>query len=255
LGSGIIDLILTGKRAKALIEVKIAPQETRTKIYGQGWIPQVRKYLSYRYAPVAFLTTRNVPTPDVNSRYFLGHFLLEDLHGHLDRNRLSATGLMLIDFMEENNMKALDPFTKAELRHGHDLFNFAKKCQALIDEVVTKLEPKFRKIYRARSKFTSPRFSPASDSISSYTKRFRYGDVRYVSIYLSPWRGQLGFGLSVTVPRKDIARINRNLGWEEEKGDLYTWHVIRSGTHPEALVKKALSDARSLRTVLRRVYY
>ena len=255
IGRGIVDLVLTGKRGRVLVEVKIKAKETQTKIYGHGWVPQIRKYLSYRSGPVSFLTTRNVPSPDVSSRYFLGHFLLEELHGRLDRNLLTATGQLLVDFMEENDMKAFDPLTKMELEHAGGSFNFAKKCEALLTEVVSKMEPEFKKIFNVRTRFTSSHFSPTHNSVYTYTRKFRYGDVSYVSLYLSPWEGELGFGLSAKVPKKDIEIINRRLYWGVDQSEIYSWHVVKPDTHPQALVRKALSDARSLRTALKRVYY
>lgn len=254
-GRGIVDLVLKGRRGRVLVEVKIGAKETQTKIHGHGWVPQIRKYLSYRSGQVAFLTTRNVPSPDVNSRYFLGHFLLEELDRRLERSRLSATGKLLLDFMEENDMKALDPFTKMDLKNAGHSFNFAKKCEAVLDEVVGKIEPAFKKLFRVRTGFTSAHFSSTYNSAYSYTRKFRYGAVSYVSIYLAPWEGTLGFGVSAKVPKKDMERINRHLSWEEDQSEIYSWHVVGSSTHPTALAKKALVDARSLRTALNHTYY
>ncbi len=255
IGRGIVDIVLTGRCGKVLVEVKIGAKETKTKIYGRGWVSQIPKYLSNRSGPVAYLTTRNVPTPDVRSRHFLGHFLLEELHGRLARKRLSATGQLLVDFMEENQMNALHPFTKLELSQSEHSFNFAKKCLALLDEVVSKMEPDFKKLFKVRTKFTSSHFSPTYNSAYSYTKKIRYGAVDYVSVFLSPWEDKLYFGLSVKVPKKDIERINRGLRWDVESSEIYSWHVVTPSAHPPALVRKALADARSIRTALNRVYY
>jgi len=40
IGRGIVDLVLTGRRSRVLVEVKIGAQETQTKIYGHGWVPE-----------------------------------------------------------------------------------------------------------------------------------------------------------------------------------------------------------------------
>lgn len=255
IGRGIVDLILIGRRGRVLVEVKIGAKETQTKIYGHGWVPQVRKYLSYKAGPVAFLTTRNVESPDVNSRYFLGHFLLEELEGRLDRNRLSATGQLLLDFMEENDMKALDPFTEADLKNARQAFNFSRKCEAMLDEVVGKFIPAFRKLFRVRTGFTSGHFSPTYYSAYAYTHKFRYGAARSVCLFLMPFEKEFAFGMSAVVPKKDMNMINRQLGWEEHRSELYSWHPINANIQPAALAKKALGDARALRATLNRVYY
>ena len=251
IGRGIVDLLLTGRRSKVLVEVKIGAKETQTKIYGHGWVPQVRKYLSYRAGQVAFLTTRNVSNPDVKSRFYLGHFLLEQLEGKLDRQRLSATGQLLLDFMEENDMKALKPFTKTDIRNAGQSFNFAKKCEAVLDEVVGCVEVEFRKIFRVRTGFTSGHFSPTYNSAYSYTRKFRYGLARRLYLFLDPWEGELGFGVSVIVSRKHMERVNRRLKWEVDRTELYSWHQVKSDIQPAALTKKALRDLRALRMALR----
>lgn len=253
IGRGIVDLVLKGTRSKVLVEVKVGARETQTKIYGYGWVPQVRKYLSCRAGYVVFLTTRNVPSPDVNSQFFLGHFLLEALEGRLDRKRLSATGQLLLDFMEENDMKALEPFTKTDLRNAGHSFNFAKKCEAVLDEVVGGVEPVFRKIFRARTRFTSGHFSPTYNSAYSYTRKFRYGVARRLYLFLDPWEGELGFGVSAAVTRKDMERVNRQLKWKEYRSEVYSWHQVKSDIQPAALAKKALRDMRALRMALDRV--
>jgi hypothetical protein len=255
IGRGIVDLVLTGRRGRILVEVKVGAKETQTKIYGQGWVPQVRKYLSYKAGHVVYLTTRNTPSPDVNSRYFLGHPLLEQLEGRLKRERLSDTGKMLLDFMEENDMKALEPFTKRDLRNAAQAFDFSRKCEAVIDEVIRQIEPRFKKLFRIRTHFTSGHFSPTSYSAYAYTKKFRYGAVRSIFIFLQPWEGELWFGVSARVPKKDMERINRHLGWEEHRSELYSCHSVGPRFHPEALAKKALVDARALRRALNYVYY
>jgi hypothetical protein len=255
IGRGIVDLLLTGKRSKVLVEVKIAAKETETKIYGHGWVPQIRKYLSYRAGHVAFLTTRNVSSPDAKSRFYLGHFLLEQLEGKLDRQRLSPTGQLLLDFMEDKDMKALEPFTKTDLRNAAQSFNFAKKCEAVIDEVVGGVESAFKKIFHVRTGFTSGHLSPTYNSAYSYTRKFHYGAVRRVRIFLEPWEGEFGFGVSVYVPKNDMAQINRHLNWKEYQSELYSWHPIGHEVEPSTLAKKALKDARALRRALNRVYY
>lgn len=151
-------------------------------------------------------------------------------------------------------MKATDPFTKMDLKYAEHSFNFAKKCEAVLNEVVRKIEPEFKKLFRVRTGLTPGHFSTTDDCAYSYTRKFRYRAATCVSIYLAPSEGELGFGVSAKVPKKDVERIHRHLDWVEEKGDIYSWHVVGSSTHPTALAKKALADARKLRTALNRVY-
>jgi len=42
---GIVDLVISGRHSRILVEVKIAATETLTKIRGKGLVPQVKKYL------------------------------------------------------------------------------------------------------------------------------------------------------------------------------------------------------------------
>ena len=152
-------------------------------------------------------------------------------------------------------MKPLEPFTKRDLRNAGHSFDFSRKCEAVIDEVIGNMGPTFKRIFRVRTGFTSGHFSPTYCSAFSYTKKFRYGAVRRVYVYLWPWKGELRFGVSAEVPKRDMERINRHLGWEEDQSELYSWHTVGPRILPEALAKKALQDARALRKALNRVYY
>ena len=203
LGRGIVDLVLEGS-CKVFVEVKVGARETETKIYGHGWVLQVQKYLSYRSGYVAYLTTREVPSPTVNSKFFLGHFLLEDLHGRLNRNRLSPTGLLLLDFMEENDMKALEPFTKTDLYNATHSFNFIQKCQSVLEEVAGELEPKVRTIFHKRTGFMSAHFSPRYKVAYSAVRNFSYRDAYELCLFLEPWEAEVGFGVSACVAKESI---------------------------------------------------
>lgn len=252
IGRGIVDVVLEGSTSRLLVELKVGARETETKVYGHGWVPQVQKYLSYRAGYVAYLTTRNAQTPTVNSKFFLGHFLLESLQGRLKRRRLSATGQLLLDFMEENDMKALTPFTTNDLRNAGQSFSFAKKCEAVLDEVVTAVEPEFRKIFHTRTGFTPGHFSPTYNSAYCYTRRFRYGVVTRLYLSLDPWENELGFGVSAVVPRRNMYAVNRVLNWEESRNELYLWHPLKSGITPTALIKKAIPAMHTLKKALDR---
>ena len=253
LGRGIVDLVLEGSTRKVFIEVKVGARETETKVYGHGWVPQLRKYLSYRSGYVAYLTTRNVPSPTVKSKLFLGHFLLESLHGRLNRNRLTPTGKLLLDFMEENDMAALKRFTDIDIRNALQSFNFAKKCEAILDEVVGCVESEFRKIFRVRTTFTAGHFSPTYKSAWVYTRKFRYGVVTGLYLFLEPWEDELGFGVSAVVPRKDMYRLNRRLHWEEYLNQVFTWHEVKPEIQPNLLGKKAVRNMHALRNALNKI--
>jgi hypothetical protein len=252
LGRGIVDIVLEGSTRKALVEVKVGARETETKIYGHGWVPQVQKYLSYRSGYVAYLTTRNVPSPTVNSKFFLGHFLLEALHGRLNRNRLTPTGQLLLDFMEENDMKALEPFTKTDLRNAAQSFNFAEKCESVLDEVVRAVDPAVRKIFHKRTGFTSGHFSPTYKVAYSSTRKFSYRDANGLYFFLEPWQEEVGFGVSTIVTKEYMHRVNRHLEWEQYRSELYSWHQLKPDIEPATLVKVALQDLRALKTALDR---
>jgi hypothetical protein len=176
-------------------------------------------------------------------------------HIHGSVHERASMALTTVDYLKRYSSHRIDGTTDREnplLTFLQTLFQL--KNVRFIGYSLGKLEPKFKKVFHVRRGFTSSHFSPADNSTYSYTSKF-YGPVRYVSIYLSAWDGKLYFGLSATVPKKDMERINRHLYWAAGNGELYSWHVVRSGTHPPALVKKALADARSLRRELKRVYY
>jgi hypothetical protein len=46
--------------------------------------------------------------------------------------------------------------------------------------------------------------------------------------------------------------INRHLEWDKYRSELYSWHSLKAGTEPAALVKLALRDLRALKTALDR---
>jgi hypothetical protein len=241
--------VLEGSRSKLLVEVKIGARETETKIYGHGWVPQVQKYLSYRAGCVAYLTTRDVPRPDVRSKFFLGHFSIEDLHGHLDRKRLSATGKLLLDFLEDNDMKPLEPFTVADLRNAGQSFKFARKCKAILNEVKNAAEPEFRNIFHTRTGFSACYFSPEYNTAYCGIG-FRYGVATELYLFLEPWERELGFGFSAVISRKKMYLVKRHLHWGEHENQLYTWHPVKTGIQPAILARIAIRDMQALKVAL-----
>jgi hypothetical protein len=181
-GNGIVDIVLAAGNKSVLIEIKIAAAETETKIYGKGRVSQVQKYLDYKVGPVAYLTTKAVSTPDLKLRskkssYFLGQSYFEDLFDKLVRVRLKLTesGHLFLKFMEENNMKSLEPFTQHELDEAKNTFRFAKKCEKFLEEIRPRVELEFRRIFNSRSKFTGGYFSPTYESAYIYPKSLLSG--------------------------------------------------------------------------------
>ena len=220
IGKGIVDLVLELADERLLVEVKVGARETETKIYGQGWVPQIRKYLSNGAGCVAYLTTRNVPSPDVKSKFFLGHFLIESLYGRLDRKRLSPLGQLLLDFMEENDMKALEPFSKTDLSNAVHAFSFARKCEEILDEVAKDVGPEINKIFKKKSRLTSGHFSPTYESAYCSTRKFKYGVATRIYLSLDPSDGELGFCVSARISRKHMHSVNRHLKWEQYQSEL-----------------------------------
>jgi len=212
LGRGIVDLLLQRSTRKVFVEVKVGARETETEINGHQ-VRQVKKYLSYRSGFVTYLTTRNVPSPTVNSKFFLGHFFLEVLHGRLKRDRLTPTGQLLLDFIEENDMKSLEPFTKTDLNNAAHSFNFALKCESVLAEIARALELQLRKMFHKSKKmaFMRSKFSPTYKVAYSYTRNFSYADASAVSVYLAPWEEKVGFGVSAVVSKNYMHRVNRYL--------------------------------------------
>ncbi len=252
---GIVDLVISGRHSRILVEVKIAATETLTKIRGKGLVPQVKKYLGYREGTVAYLTTRTVPSPNVSSDRFLGHFFFDDLHRRLLKARLTRPGQFFKEFMEENGMESEEPFTKSDVRSADHAFRLAKKCVTAIDEVISDVEPRFRKRFHTRTGFTRGYFSPADGSVYAYTRKFNCGALGriYISIFIQPDAGELAYGVSAKVTRTDMKRLNRFLKWDEEDGELYTWHLISGGVDSGDMISKVWADLKNFCTGLNRV--
>jgi hypothetical protein len=253
-GNGIVDLVLSSGNRKVLVEVKIGASETETKIYGRGWVRQVKKYLSYKEGPVAYLTTKAASAPDVNSKQFLGHFFFEDLYEHLTNVTLTLPGQLFREFMEENGMKPLEPFTQGELGNAQQAFGFAKKCECLLDEIKSAVEPEFRKLFRTRTGFKGGHFSPSYVSAYIGTRNFTRGNVKAVWIWIEPEGSALNYGVSVSVNRSDMGKLNRVLAWEEGAGDLWRSHPIRPNTNSRNCIKRIMGDLEHLQYALKRVY-
>lgn len=93
-------------------------------------------------------------------------------------------------------------------------------------------------------------FNPTYKVAYSYVRNFSYGDATELGLFLEPWEEKVGFGVSATVTKEYMHRVNRHLEWEEYRNELYSWHRLKPGTEPAALVKLALRDLRALKTAL-----
>jgi hypothetical protein len=258
-GNSIVDLVLSAGGRRVLVEVKIAARETETKIYGKGWVPQVQKYLDLNVGPVAYLTTKSVSPPDVrrkgsSSKRYLGQFFFEDLYDQIVRSPLTDVGKMFRQFMEENGMKSLEPFTQKELDNAGHAFEFAEKCEAFLDQIRPVVESEFRRLFRTRTRFTRGCFSPSDGSAYMKTTNFRRGFVKRVGIYFGPEDGKLIYGVYVRVLRTGIGRLRRHLKWPEEGGFLSSFHPVRPDTKSRRLIEPILRDLRKLKGALNRVY-
>ncbi|MGA2137931.1 MAG: hypothetical protein ABSH14_03625 [Verrucomicrobiia bacterium] len=255
--TGIVDLVLFGRRGRILIEVKIGASETWTNPSGKGWVPQVQKYLSYGQGPVVYLSTKRVPTPAevCRSKRFLGHVYLEDLYAKLNdkRDSLTEIGRTFLGLMEENQMTPVRPFNKTDLRDAHRAFKFATKCEGILQEIMILIEPDFRKLFHSKTCFTSASFSPADESAYSYSKNFTRGNVTWVTIWIGPWHFNLDFGVVIHVrnAKENLKKLNRSLKWKDSRSTLYTSHEVGSDMRIHEMADIVLKDLRRLRTVLK----
>jgi len=259
-GNGIVDLVLSSNDSMVLVEVKIAAAETETKIYGKGWVSQVQKYLDFNEGPVAYLTTRAVSAPDLRSKApkrFLGHSFFEDLYDDLvsHKDKLGDWGHLFLKFMEENHMKSLDPFTASELDNAMHSFNFAKKCEAFLNEIRPRVELEFQEIFRSRRRFTRGHFSPTYGSAYIWIVGglSKYKDVKSLSVCIEPHNGSLDYGVCVKVLRTGIKRLNRLLKWTEVDGYLISYHPVTPKTKSGTCVRTLHSDLKTLKNALKQI--
>ena len=259
-GNGIVDIVLSARDSRILVEIKIAAAETETKIYDKGWVSQIQKYLDFKAGHVAYLTTKAVDAPDLKPKHerFLGQSYFEDFYDHLikAKSKLTDVGRLFLTFMEENEMKSLEPFTNNELGNAKCAFDFAKKCENFLNEIRPKLEPAFRETFQSQTRFTDGHFSPTYDSayIRTKGKLSKYKQVKQVEICIWPENGKLLYGLNVNVVRTEIEKINRHLKWEKYLGYLLLSHQVKPGIKAEEYVKSILNDLKMLKRALNRVY-
>jgi len=258
--NGIVDFVLNSGESRILVEVKITAAETETKIYGKGWVPQVQKYLDYSAGPVAYLTTKAVGAPYLRSqtKRFLGQCYFEDFYDQLvkTKNHLTDCGRLLLEFMEENDMKPLDPFTKQDLLNPGNAFSFAKKCESYLNDIVSKVEPEFRRIFRRRTGFATVCFSTATECayISMKKNLPRYEEVKWAGISIWPENDQLVCGVILRVPQSDTKTLNRQLKWTEGDGFLYKPHPLKPHMRPGRFVKPIINDLKRLNRALKQAF-
>jgi len=259
-GNGIVDIVLTSGESTLLVEVKITAGETETKIHGKGWVTQVQKYLNYKVGRVAFLTTKTVSAPilGAESKRFLGQTYFEDLYDHLvkAKTKLSDCGRLFLEFMKEMDMKSLEPFTKQDLRMPENAFNFAKKCEDLLNEIRSAVEPEFRRIFRSRARFTSGHFSPTYESayINTKGKLSGHKKVKWLGIYISPDNEGLAYGVMVTVLKTDVKTLSRHLKWTEEDSSLLNPRYVKPNMRAERFIKPIIADLKILNRALKRAF-
>jgi hypothetical protein len=262
-GNGIVDIVLTATSTnKILVEVKLTAKETETKIYGKGWVSQIQKYLNLKIGRVAYLTTKSVESPNLesNTNKFLGQFYFEDFYDKLNkaRKKLTDCGQLFLEFMEENKMKPLAHFTRKELNGAENAFCFAKKCEAFLNELKPKIEPEFRKLFRSRTQFTSGHFSPTYESAYFWAKGklSGYKKVRWIGIYIWLEEGKLIYTVYVKVLQNDIEKLNRHLQWEkvEDNSGLFNPHLIKPNTKVESCFKSILKDLKNLNRELTKIH-
>ena len=259
-GNGIVDIVLSSRDSKILIEIKITAAETETKIYGKGRVSQIQKYLNFRVGRVAYLTTKAVSAPNLKfkNRRFLGQSYFENLYDHLvkAKPKLTDCGRLFLQFMEENDMKSPEPFTQHELTKPENFFSFAEKCEDLLNEIRSEVQSDFRKLFSSRTQFTSGHFSPTYKSAYIYTKGglSGYSKIKAVGIALWPADNKLEYGVFVRIPQTDIKKLERHLKWEQEKGGLYSSRQVMAGIATRKIVKTILNDLKILKRALNRIY-
>jgi len=261
-GNGIVDIVLFSCDRRILVEVKMAAAETETKIYGKGWEKQVQKYLDFKAGSVAYLTTKAIGAPvlrpgSAKSKRFLGHCYFEDLYDQLlkAKSKLSDCGRLFLEFMEENNMKSLEPFNQQELDKAQNAFRFAKKCENFLNDIRSEVEPVFRKIFHSRTRFTGGHFSPTYESAYIYAKGRLSNNktVKWIGICIWPANGKLFYGVNVRVLRTGIKNLNRHLKWTEEDGYLFHSHPVRPHGKSGRYFNPTLRDLKKLKRALNQV--
>lgn len=253
-GNGIVDLVLNADNERMLIEVKTGSNETKTLIWGKGRQSQIKKYLSYNDGNVAYLTTNNISDPNIGSnKRYLGHFYFEDLYLSLNKRKLCEIGEEFKKFMEENNMMPPKPFTKKEVKHATLAFDFAWKCEEILDEVQKGIIPFFKKELHTSTDFTRVKFS--NEYITYfYPKRFNKHPCNklWFRIFVDK-DNKLYFGTEIKGNDEDMRKLNKKLRWRHtDSGGLYSSYEIKGN---EDIIKKMKSllkkDILKLRKTLR----
>lgn len=227
----IVDLVLLNNSGKKiLVEIKTTSKETYAFQKGRGWRPQIKRYLSLKEGDVAYLTTRDIPDPDINSSgMYLGHYYFEDLYKSLKKRELCEIGEQFKEFMEENNMTPPKPFSKKEVKNAKLAFEFAQKCVSTLNEVREGIEPFFKKEFGTRATFTSAYFRPVYNDAYFCPKKFKRPPIKDMMFGIDVWDdGSLTFGTWVKGPNDYLKDLNKSLRWERYRsGWLYTKNKIK----------------------------
>ena len=97
------------------------------------------------------------------------------------------------------------------LRGASHAFRFAKKCATAIDEIVSDVEPRFRKWFHTRAYFTRSYFIPTKyESVFASTPNFSWRRLRqcWISIFIEAYDGELAFGIAVQITRDNMKKLN-----------------------------------------------
>jgi len=231
---GRVDLVLNASNGrKILVEVKISSGETMTRYSGDDWKPQIKKYLGYHEGDVAYLTMRSTPSPDGigHCGNFLGQSYFEDLYTLLSRLKKPSIICQLFkEFMEEQRMTPPKPLTRKEIHGASGAFEFAKKCEDILNEIREHIVPEFGGLFKSRTRFTSGHFSPEYEGAYFYTKSFHRGAVKRIYIFMEPAPKGLLYGISAHVYKNPSAdALRKRLGWDIDGRTLYKGFYMKGG--------------------------
>lgn len=256
---GRVDLVLNAPNGrKVLVEVKVSSGETMTRYNGNHWKPQVKKYISYHAGKVAYLTTRRTPSPeDVgHSKEFLGQTYFEELYAYLCRlKNPSKICQLFIDFMEEQNMTPPEPLTKNDIYGALGAFDFAKKCEDILNETRERIIPEFRRLFRSKARFTSGHFSPEYGAAYFYTKHFHRGPIKSVWVCMEPDQNELLFTVCARVEQHPTAdALEKKLRWDVDGRYLCKGLFVHGdGKDTRRMVSHAVKSFKELKRAIARI--
>lgn len=218
----IVDLVLWPSKKRVsplLVEVKIRAQETLTKLPGQGYISQIKKYVKLNVGSVIYFASVKAPEPQIiEHKRFLGQKYIENLHRRLDKpkyhSKLTELGREFVAFLEEEGMAHSKPFTAKELGNIKEAFSFAAKSVVLLEQIVDDYEQDFHKSLKTKASFTPPVFKPKSGkygSVYNYLRNLHKWPFGDVGLSIEP-DGNSAYFVVWCSPQKDadaVAKIKK----------------------------------------------